>query len=79
MVIAKPSDEGLKTIEVEFEKARKAKSLKEFINMFIKENNYDASRGERIEKLLTERGFTDLSDEDLIRKKIEQANEFLNL
>lgn len=79
MVIAKPSDEELKTIEVEFEKARKAKSLKEFINMFIKENNYDSSRGERIEKLLTERGFTDLSDEDLIRKKIEQANEFLNL
>ena len=79
MIISKPSDKEMEMIEVEFEKARKAKSLKEFINMFIKENNYDTSRGERIEKLLTDRGFTDLSDEDLIRKKIEQANDFLNL
>lgn len=78
MVIKKPSARDLKTIEMEFEKARKAKSLKEFISMFVKENNYDFSRGERIEKLLMERGFTDLSDEDLIRKKIELANDFLN-
>lgn len=78
MVIVKPSDEEVKNIEVEFEKAQKAKSLKEFIGMFIKEHNYDIKRGERIENLLIERGFTDLSDEDLIREKIEQANEFLS-
>lgn len=65
-------------IEVEFDKARKAKSLKELISMFVKEKSYDISRGDRIEKLLTDRGLTDLSDEQLLREKIEQANEFLN-
>lgn len=78
MVINKPSKEEMDAIEVEFDKARKAKSLKELISMFVKEKSYDISRGDRIEKLLTDRGLTDLSDEQLLREKIEQANEFLN-
>ena len=78
MVITKPSEDEIDMIEMEFEKARKAKSLKEFIYMFIKENNYETSRGDKIENLLSNRGFIDLSDEDMIRRKIEQANEFLN-
>lgn len=78
MVINKPSKEEMEAIEVEFDKARKAKSLKELIRMFVKEKSYDISRGDRIEKLLTDRGLTDLSDEQLLREKIEQANEFLN-
>lgn len=78
MVITKPSEDEIDMIEMEFEKARKAKSLKELIYMFIKENNYETSRGDKIENLLSNRGFIDLSDEDMIRRKIEQANEFLN-